>query len=256
MPLPKPSKGQKKSDFISACMSNDMVKKEFPDTDQALAVCNSQWKKKKRGVEEMQYEREVRDIALEELRVTGGDGKPLRFEGYAALFDNLSGDLGGFREKIAPYAFRSAIRKSDTRALFNHDKNHVLGRKSAKTLRMKEDREGLKVTIIPPDTQWARDLAVSVERGDINQMSFGFIAKKDSWEEDKKLGAVRTLLEIERLMDVSLVTFPAYTDTRVAVRSQELWQKEEDPNEIEGEEKSVMAKHRKRLFELKLKEGT
>jgi len=44
MPLPKPQKNQKKSDFIKLCMSNKKMKEEFSDTKQRLAVCNTQWK--------------------------------------------------------------------------------------------------------------------------------------------------------------------------------------------------------------------
>jgi len=136
------------------------------------------------------------------------------------------GDGGWFREKIAPGAFASSINTDDVRALFNHDPNFVLGRNKAGTLKMSEDERGLHIEIEPPDTQVARDLMVSLERGDISQMSFGFEVIKDSWErstEGNNLD-IRTLEKV-RLWDVSPVTFPFYKETDVAVRSHEEWQK-------------------------------
>lgn len=159
-----------------------------------------------------------------ELRVNREDSKP-RIVGHAAVF-NVMGDGGWFREKIAPGAFADSIDVDDVRALWNHDSNYVLGRNKAGTLRMKEDSKGLLIEVDPPDTQVARDLLVSIERGDISQMSFGFETIKDSWErstEGNNLD-IRTLEKV-RLWDVSPVTFPFYKETDVAVRSHEAWQK-------------------------------
>jgi uncharacterized protein len=129
-------------------------------------------------------------------------------------------DLGGFREKIAPGAFKRSLENgADVRALLNHDSNYVLGRNKSGTLFLSEDERGLKIEITPPDTQWARDLMVSMERGDIDQMSFGFYTISDDWE-TKDGENIRTLREVE-LFDVSVVTYPAYTATSANVRSAE-----------------------------------
>jgi HK97 family phage prohead protease len=149
----------------------------------------------------------------------GGGGLPV-IEGHAALFDSLSQDLGGvfpFKEKIRAGAFKASIEKDDVRALWNHDANYVLGRNKAGTLELKETSKGLKVRIRPPDTQWARDLTESIKRGDVSQMSFGFICERESWSIDNGQD-VRTLEQV-KLFDVSPVTFPAYLDTDVGVRS-------------------------------------
>lgn len=136
--------------------------------------------------------------------------------GYAAVFNQLSVDLGAFREKIAPGAFKKTIQEADIRALWNHDPNFVLGRTKSRTLRLQEDEKGLAIEIIPPNTTWARDLMESIKRGDIDQMSFGFRAIKEDWEtEGEQL--IRVLKEVE-LFDVSPVTFPAYPTTDVQVR--------------------------------------
>lgn len=160
---------------------------------------------------------ERRFYPVSELRVQrGADDTTPRIRGHAAVFNSLSLDLGGFRELIAPGAFAGAL-ESDVRALFNHDPNFVLGRTKSGTLSLTEDETGLLMDASAPDTQWARDLVVSIERGDISQMSFGFRTRKDAWEQ-RAGEIVRTLLEVD-LFDVSPVTFPAYTDTDVAVRS-------------------------------------
>jgi len=46
MPLPKPRKGEKQDAFISRCMGNDLMNKEYPDNKQRAAVCYSQWRAK------------------------------------------------------------------------------------------------------------------------------------------------------------------------------------------------------------------
>lgn len=168
-------------------------------------------------IEQRTYELELR---------ADKDGR--KISGHAAIFNSIA-DGGWFREKVAPGAFSDSIQADDIRALFNHDSNLILGRNKAGTLRLSEDSRGLLIEIDPPDTQFARDLLISIERGDISQMSFGFETKKDSWErspkdESGKKGADLRTLERVKLWDVSPVTFPFYKDTDVAVRSHEQWE--------------------------------
>lgn len=148
------------------------------------------------------------------------EGETRTIAGHAAVFNQLSEELWGFREVVAPGAFRKTLG-ADVRALWNHDPNHVLGRSKSGTLRLREDEVGLAIEIDPPDTAMARDLVTLIERGDVSQMSFGFRTVTDSW---RMLDGepVRTLEEVE-LFDVSPVTFPAYPETDVAVRSLEAW---------------------------------
>jgi HK97 family phage prohead protease len=129
--------------------------------------------------------------------------------GHGAVFNVLSEDLGGFRERIQPGAFKRTLQQgADVRALLNHDPNFVLGRTRSGTLRLLEDKLGLAYEVTPPDTQWARDLMVSMRRGDISQSSFQFRAIKDRWSQENGT-LVRDVLEAQ-LFDVSVVTFPAY----------------------------------------------
>src|SRR3990167_3100953 len=146
--------------------------------------------------------------------------------GHAAVFNQLSDDLGGFREQIAPGAFANSIKSRDVRALLNHNSDMVLVRLGAGTLRLAEDEQGLSIEIDPPGTTFAADLLVSMQRGDIDQMSFGFVTISDQWlKVDGEW--VRTLLEVD-LYEVSPVTFPAYPQTSVSARSMEAWSQAKD----------------------------
>ena len=166
----------------------------------------------------MKKEKESR-ILKTELRIKRTDEELPKIEGYAAVFNKDSEDMG-FIERIAPGAFKKALKTSDVRALFNHDSNIVLGRTSAGTLELKEDKTGLMMSVTPPDTQLVRDMVLTpIERGDITQQSFGFTVKSDEWKEIDGKTPIRTITEIGELFDVSPVTFPAYPDTAVALRS-------------------------------------
>lgn len=137
--------------------------------------------------------------------------------GYASVF-NTPTDIGGmFREQVAPGAFTRAIARDDVHALVEHDYGKIVGRNRSGTLRMREDDKGLLVEITLPNTALGRDLATEIERGDRDQMSFGFRAIKDTWDHDQK-PALRTLQEVE-LFDVSIVGRGAYDTTSVALRS-------------------------------------
>jgi hypothetical protein len=220
MPLPKPSDKEEKDEFVSRCMSE--IKTEFPDQDKRLAVCFSQWedkdKKKEDSITMDTIERRMWPNA--EFRLDG-QGNKRKIIGHAALFNSPSEEMGffghSFREQIAPGAFRESIKRDDIRALWNHDPNFPLGRNRSGTLILNEDDKGLYFEVSPPETQWAKDLMVSIERGDVSQNSFGFLINKkgDEWNDDN---SIRTLKSV-RLFDISPVTYPAYPETEVFVRS-------------------------------------
>lgn len=154
-----------------------------------------------------------------ELRIIKRDDSLPDIEGYAAVFNSDSEDMG-FIERIRPGAFKDALKISDIRSLFNHDANIVLGRNKSGTLELKEDKKGLFMITHPPDTQLVRDMVMSpIERGDIDQQSFGFTVEKDSWDGLDTDKPVRTIEKIKELFDVSVVTYPAYQDTSIALRS-------------------------------------
>lgn len=161
-----------------------------------------------------------------ETRGEGGEAGVV-VRGVGAQFNVLSENLGGFREQIAPGAFDD-VMEDDVRALFNHDRNIVLGRTTSKTLRIAQTKKGLEYEYDSPDTQAARDLLVSIGRGDVSQSSFAFFIDEDKWDEPDEEGgiATRTIIKVKRLIDVSPVTYPGYSTTTVALRSLEKWRAE------------------------------
>ena len=148
-----------------------------------------------------------------------GDKKTSTLRGYAAVFNSRSEVLGWYREILMPGAFAQPIsERQDVRALLNHDPNIVLGRTTNNTVRLSQDGTGLLSEIDLADTQSARDLATSIGRGDINQMSFAFSTRDYSWDiEDGEY--IRVVRSVKRLYDVSPVTYPAYSATSIGLRS-------------------------------------
>ena len=156
-----------------------------------------------------------------EFRVSAENEAP-KIAGYGAVFDSPSEDLGWFselREEIDPKAFDAVMATNpDVRGLFNHDANLVLGRTSAGTMRLSVDARGLAYEIDPPDTQFARDLMVSMRRKDISGSSFAFTVKRDQWTDNPDGSITRRILEFDQLFDVSPVTYPAYPASDSQVR--------------------------------------
>lgn len=170
-----------------------------------------------------------------EVRAVGeseDDGTP-SIEGYAAVFNALSVEMWGFRERIAPGAFTETLETDDIRSLWNHNSDFVLGRVKSGTLRLAEDDEGLRFDVEPPDTSWGRDALTSVRRGDVDQASFMFRTLEDDWSIDENEQLIRTLRKV-KLYEVSPVTFPAYPATQVSARGLELYgEKPEIPAEVQ-----------------------
>ena len=164
--------------------------------------------------------KELRYVVAQELRATGSDKQP-KISGYAATFAGIA-DLGAFREKIAPGAFkRSLASDRDVVALYNHNNDMLLGRKSAGTLTLEEDGKGLRFSCDLPDTSVARDVYANLRAGNLKECSFGFFVDGEdgeSWEQQADGGILRTLRNVN-LFDVSVVTFPAYDNTEANARN-------------------------------------
>ena len=150
---------------------------------------------------------------IEETFEVREDSEGMHLEGYAALFDSRSENLGGFTEVIKPGAFRSSLRsRNDVKLLWNHDTGAVLGSTRSGTLSLIEDERGLKVSATLPNTSYGRDARELIARGDVTGFSFGFSMPArggDQWNED---GTERVLKSV-RLHEVSLTAFPAYRQT-------------------------------------------
>lgn len=157
-----------------------------------------------------------------EMRAAGPNAKVGKIGGYAAVFDQAT-DLGwAGNEKLARSAFTSVLAspETDVRSLWNHDKQFLLGRQSASTLRLSVDSTGLEYEVDLPDTSYARDVRELVERGDLDGASFAFIPgeRGSGWEWDEK-SETRTHTSVRALVDVAPVTFPAYDGASTEARS-------------------------------------
>lgn len=157
-----------------------------------------------------------------------GDG-PIPFKGHAAVFDSRTriGGRWGWYEEIARTAFDSALaRPDDVRLLKNHNEDLILARTTASNLRLSTDDIGLYTEADMTPTTYARDLALSLDAGDVTQMSFAFRVLKDEWSvinvgDEENEAELRTILDVE-LWDVSPVTYPAYVDTDASLRAREM----------------------------------
>jgi HK97 family phage prohead protease len=154
-----------------------------------------------------------------EIRLDPSGDRKLR--GYAIVFNKKSVDLGGFREIILPEAVDRTLNEAlDVRALVDHDSSKIIGRTRAGTLRLRTDGHGLGVEIFPPNTNAARDILESIDRGDVSGMSFAFRTLTDDWRMED--GEVIREVSDMRVHEVSVVSFPAYPDTDVQVAQRAL----------------------------------
>ena len=156
---------------------------------------------------------ERRLVPLRHVETRDSEEGGFELRGYAAVFDQLSDDLGGFREQIKRGAFKPPLKNGDdVRLLVNHNPDLLLARTSSGTLKLDEDQTGLRVSADIADTQAGRDLRVLVDRGDMSQMSFAFRVLDDEWDVTEDDELIRTILKVRELFDVSPVTYPAYPD--------------------------------------------
>ena len=159
--------------------------------------------------------RQLRTIASEFQ--TRDDGGELRIEGYFAVFNSIYQIWEGAEEMIAPGAFSNTLA-DDIRALIDHETMYVLGRNTAGTLELRQDERGLWGSVlINPNDQDAMNLYARVQRGDVSQCSIGFeIIREES--EVFPDGKIRWTIEEIKLYEVSVCTFPAYSETSVKAR--------------------------------------
>lgn len=156
-------------------------------------------------------------LARVEWRASGvPDNKTIH--GYAAVFNSMSHDLGGFREVIAPGAFSTVLANdADVRLLYNHDDGAVMARTKSGTLELVEDEVGLRVwarvDMADPDVQ---RVIPKMMRADVDQMSFAFTVEEDEWDESGGY-PLRTIRSVGELYEVSIVPFPAYEATKAEV---------------------------------------
>ena len=155
-----------------------------------------------------------------EVRAMDTTDGSLRIGGYAATF-NKEADGLNFREQIAPGAFTRALQSGDpVFLLVNHDMEGIpLASTQSGTLQLRQDKIGLYIEAeLDPANPKAQELSSALKRGDMNKMSFAFTVQPDGQTREDGL---RTINEIDRLFEVSVVTLPAYSSTSVGMRSAE-----------------------------------
>ena len=175
-------------------------------------------------------------VNIEETRAEQNDKKEMVITGVAAVFEKLSVPLWGFKEKIRRSAFSKSLEKNNVKALWNHNRDFVLGSTKSGTLKVKENEKGLPFEVVLPDSEWGRSAYESIKRGDVDQMSFGFNVIGQEWDESDPKNIIRTLTEVD-LHEISFTAFPAYKQTSAKTRSikeeyQDYKKESEDP-EIE-----------------------
>jgi HK97 family phage prohead protease len=168
-------------------------------------------------------EKRITSCSLTLRSAPAGSDSPGVLCGYAAVFNTLSRDLGGFVERLLPGCFDHMLEdlSLDVKCLVNHDPNIVLGRTKSGTLKLRSDSTGLYYECTLPNTSAGRDVAELNKRGDMNECSFAFRCEDgdDSLKEENGR-VVRTIRNVSGLFDVSCVTYPAYPGTSAAMRGQ------------------------------------
>ena len=234
------------SGFHEHTLDGETVYMPFKSHEEIMDVMNN------RTIKNNTMEKRIFNV---ETRVdTTEDGKDV-VVGYASVYDSRSNNLGGFYEYIERGAFTDElIEKSDVRALINHDASKIMARSKngLGTLNLKADEKGLRYQFeIDPELSYAKDLAISLKRGDISQSSFAFtIAPNgDEWSTDADGNNIRTIKKFDQIFDISSVTFPAYSqaesDLVVAQRGLEAYKQslvEETKEEIIEEKENNLVR--------------
>lgn len=152
---------------------------------------------------------------------TREDGGDLYIEGYFAVFNTRYEMWEDAAETILPGAFSDTLG-GDIRALINHNTRLVLGRTKAGTIALHEDNIGLygKIKVNREDVD-AMNLYSRVQRGDVDQCSFGFDILEEEYVEEPETRSALWKIRKVQLYEVSVVTFPAYEQTAVSARKQD-----------------------------------
>ena len=175
---------------------------------------------KKNNLEEQVRSRFGEDAELRSVDIRNayeGEGGEMVVEGYAAVFNQtttIRDWMGEYEEVIKPGAFDNADM-ADVRLLVNHD-DTPYARTTNGTLTLTPDETGLKVRASISPTTKGRDLYTSIKRGDLSQMSFAFTTRKEAWDDSKQM---REIMEIDKMYDAAVVTYPAYEGTSIVARS-------------------------------------
>ena len=182
---------------------------------------------------EIRYLSQHADPEIELRLEERDDGRPT-IVGMAPPWNKWSVDLGGFKERFMPGAFKKYLERSpndprgraDVVAKYNHSDSHVLGRTTNDTLQIEETPKGLVYRAIPPvGTPTTAEVLPLIKDRYIYGSSFAFSipdARGEQWDELPNGEVTRTITEAS-LFDLSPVTHPAYPNSSVGLRSLTAW---------------------------------
>ena len=219
MPLPKPNGSESRDDFVSRCVGDDKVSTEFPDVDQRVAICISQYEGGKMSDQQIDLEEYIEDqeakmedatldVQFEYKAITDEEEKGV-FTGYGSIFGNK--DLGN--DIVVEGAFAKSIGKKGAKAvklLYQHRQDEPIGVFDE----IVEDRRGLKVKgRLAMGTQRGREVYELMKMGALDGLSIGYRVDPKGVEYDEK-GKRRYLKSVD-LMEISAVTFPMNPRARV-----------------------------------------
>lgn len=185
---------------------------------------------------------ETREIVTQKIEIREDDNGNRTLIGYAVKWEKKSLVMGyyrKFREQFKNGAFTETLRNDDQRFLWSHNTSKVLGRTKNNTLRLSEDAVGLRFELDLPNTTLGNDTYVSIKRGDVDGVSFGFSMISEEIQEPDDDLMLRTVTKA-KLLEVSAVAFPAYPDSEVSARGYDPYR-----NYVKEKEKTEL---RKRLI--------
>lgn len=153
-----------------------------------------------------------------EIRATNLTADKMKLVGLVA-FDSVSSDLGGFVEVIKPSAFSDSLASGETvKAIVEHNHDLLLGKTTSETLELKETATGLEVTIYLSDKiQAHKDIYEQVKRGDLDSLSFGFIAEDEQWNYD--VSPITRYIIKAQLYEVTVCAIGAYPANKIDART-------------------------------------
>lgn len=203
-----------------------------------------------------------RFIPQSDLELRNAEGEPKKISGYGIVYNRKTQIYDDLYEIIRPGAARKILEaNSDIKCALNHDNRFLFGRTKSGTLQLEENQTGVKYTVTPPDTGWARDAMVSIERRDIDGSSFtfGVTSEGEKITKQKDGSYLREIFEFARIGEMGPVTDPAYITTTAELRSaQEEYEDltadvETHDNEADKIESMRTLEHKRRMLDLKSK---
>ena len=162
----------------------------------------------------------MKEIRSAEIKTDRSDDE-LVLEGTPIVFNKpalINTPNGSYTEVIKRNAL-DGVNLNDTRLLVSHDQNRLPLAKTPKTMKVWTSDIGLHIRATLPNTEEARSVYTAVKRGDMTGMSFGFTCSIQGFDYDVET-RTRTINKIDKVLEFSVVNFPAYAETSVEARSE------------------------------------